>query len=139
MTLRPGLFWQTILADLALILFIASASSLDRPEPQEQSEAPHGTQTLAIWRESADAPDLPVWLAQQQAESRTRLVLTIGYAQDGREEAWSRAAELAAKAGEAGRSARIVLEPGAPGIVRASLHYDRCASATGAELACQPE
>lgn len=139
MSLRPGLFWQTILADLALILFIVSASSLDRPEPRETAGAPQDTQTLAIWREAPDAPGLPQWLAQQQADSRTRLVLTIGHAPGERAEAWRRAARLAAQAGAMGQSARIVLEPGAPGMVHASLHYDRCARATGADLACPPE
>lgn len=136
--------WQTSLADLALILFMLSAASLhnrpaDRQTPAEpartshkaareaagQAEASPQSEPLAVYDATPGAPRLSEWLDQQAADPRQQLTITARYGpQPGaREKALAEAARLMTEAGNAGRSARIVVEPGA-GAARVALAYD---------------
>ncbi|WP_347303453.1 hypothetical protein V5740_02175 [Croceibacterium sp. TMG7-5b_MA50] len=116
---RPGSAgWQTMLADLALILFLVAASALDRPQAAVPPPAlpPHG-EPVAIWREGADAPPLTHWLVAEQRDPRLQLTLLASPA------AGPRALQLAADH----PGARVVVDPSAQrhaGIV-AMLAYDR--------------
>lgn len=127
MITRLGSGWQTILADLSLILFIVTAGALaqtrpsaaeaPQPAPSERAEA------SAIWQAGPDAPPLATWLVEQSPDARQQLTIFARYREGGQAAAVAQAASLAAQAGEAGATARIVAEPGTGGIV-AVLAYD---------------
>jgi len=119
--------WQTSLADLSLILFMLCAAALhDRPAaPKSEIRASPRSEPLAVYDAAPDAPRLAEWLDQQAADPRQQLTITTRYgSQPGaREAALREAARLLAEAGETGRSARVVIEPGA-GPARVALAYD---------------
>lgn len=135
MIARAGSGWQTLLADLSLILFMVTASALSQskdglacapPQPSPRSEP------LAVWRAEADAPPLSLWLASQPDDSRQQLSIVVHYRAEtgsaGQQAALAQAGKLLADTGGAGKQARLVVEPGAGDIV-ASLAYDQSASA----------
>ncbi|WP_121114699.1 hypothetical protein [Croceibacterium ferulae] len=119
---RTGLGgWQTTLADLALILFLVSASALDRQEDAAPPTitVPQQGAPAAIWREGAGAPPLAEWLAGEQHDARLQLTLLATPADGAR--ALALAADLP--------GARVVVQPAkgqdrATGIT-AVLAYDR--------------
>lgn len=140
MIARPGQTgWQTILADLSLILFMITASALsvaEAPHPASaapKAAAPHlvtpsaRAEPVGVWREGEGAPPLANWLAEQGSDPRLRLSIVVRYlAGEGRRDAaLDRAAALAAQAGRRGASARLVVEPGAVAGTSATLGYDR--------------
>lgn len=112
--------WQTMLADLALILFLVSASALDR-----QSDAappaiamPHQGAPTAIWRDGPGAPPLAEWLAGEERDERLQLTLLADPANG------ARALELAAALPDA----RVVVQPAGQDRtagITAVLAYDR--------------
>ena len=112
-----------MLADLSLILFMVTASSLgDKPAPvPPPSPAPVRPlvpalgEPVALWREGAGAPPLGEWLARSASDPRLRL--TILAAPD-------QAARALSLAASSPRPARIVLDPGRSG-VEAALTYDQ--------------
>lgn len=144
MIIRNGQYWQTLLADLALILFIVSASSLDKEymaeragvelvdAGQEGSGGPEGTLvtqaqnalSLSLWRNVAGSPPLGEWLDYQQQDPRMSLVITAQYAGEDRLSAWAAASDLAAQADAAGVPSRIEMRPGVAGRASVSLEYD---------------
>lgn len=123
---RSASSWQTVLADLSLILFMVTASALGDAPPATppppppppapaQPAVPALGEPVALWRDAPGAPPLKQWLAQSAADPRLRLTILAAPEQG------QRALALAAGAG---RPARIVLEPGRSG-VEAALVYDR--------------
>lgn len=118
--------WQTSLADLSLILFMLAAAALhDRPPAARPAPASPRSEPLAVYEATPEAPRLGVWLEQQAPDPRQQLTITARYgaAPGAREQALAQAARLLAEAGQAGRAARIVVEPGA-GPARVALAYD---------------
>ena len=105
--------WQTVLADLSLILFMVCASALSTPA-EKSAAITHETppQPLAIYRADPDAPPLGEWLRTQQADPRQRLTIVVPYAQDGRAAAADEAERLARAAEAAGFAPRVTVEPG---------------------------
>ncbi|MBB3359467.1 MULTISPECIES: hypothetical protein [unclassified Novosphingobium] len=148
MITRPGQTgWQTILADLALILFMICASALSvaegpappairaqaaplrapPPPPAVQPVAPSlQAEPVGVWRDGPGAPPLAQWLAEQAADPRLRLSIVVRYAAGpgGREAALDQAASLARSAGQRAASARLVVEPGALPGASVTLGYD---------------
>lgn len=131
MIARAGSGWQTVLADLSLILFMVTAAALsqantERPEPKAASElspiSPQGA-PLALYRAEAGAPPLAEWLASQAADSRQQLTIVAQYRLGDQSAALAQAEALAREAGEAGTGARIVIEPGEGGTT-AALAFD---------------
>jgi hypothetical protein len=121
MIARAGSGWQTVLADLSLILFMVMAAAVNEA-PASAPAAPPPPVVLpalgdpvALWRQAPDAPSLKDWLASSGPDPRLRL--TILAAPDAANEA------LALAVG-AGRPARVLIEPGATGI-SAALTYDQ--------------
>lgn len=136
---RSGRFWQVLLADLALILFIVSASMLDRPADLPAGDAAR-TQyeagpALAIWRDSEDAQPLRDWLIAQQLDDRDRPLITVEHEQGGRDAGLRRVEVLLAEAGEETRDARILVQPGPHPGITVSLQYARVSGETGPDLA----
>lgn len=130
-----------MLADLSLILFMVTASSLaepsakPRPAPPPRPAAsplaladPARAQPLAVWREAPGGIGLGPWLAGQQIDSRQQLTITLHYPSDGQAGALADVARLTREAGPHGVRARVVMQPepqGAPPEATASLAYDR--------------
>ena len=119
MIARTGSGWQTVLADLSLILFMitaAAASELPTAPPAPPSPVlPALGEPVAVWRAGPGAPSLRDWLARSGLDPRLRL--TIMAAPEQAQAALSLAAL-------AGRPARILLEPQA-GVPSAMLTYDQ--------------
>jgi hypothetical protein len=146
---RTTIGWQTMLADLSLILFMVTAAAMaDAPaRPQSAPPAAHPApmppagstaqssladpaqaEPLAIWREAPGAPALSQWLTNQQPDARLLLTITLRYRPTDQAAALARGGALAHSAGAAGNKARIILEPAkdASGIeAMAALAYDR--------------
>lgn len=136
---RSPVGWQTMLADLSLILFMVTAAAMaDVPDHKAPARpaaptpaAPAISQPLAIWRPAPGGPELAQWLAQQQADHRQLLSITLRYPPAAQGEALRLAEQLAASAGGPGARARIVIEPvtSAAGVEAvAALAYDKVPS-----------
>ena len=130
-----GLSWQTMLADLALILFMVTAAAMGQPPPRATPRATHHAaaasapgpmgEPVAVWRLAAGAPPLGSWLATQQADPRLGLTITVRYAPGGQAAALAQPGTLAREAGAMGRAARIVVEAATGAEVVATLAFDR--------------
>ncbi len=122
--------WQTILADLALILFMMTAAALasapDTPLlPKAPPMAPSARgEPIGVWRDGPGSPDLSEWLAQQARDPRLRVSILVRYLPGHDEAALARAAALVAKSGPRGAGARIVIEPGREDGASVVLAYD---------------
>ena len=121
MIARAGSGWQTVLADLSLILFMVMASAVNEAPasapaaPLPPAVLPALGDPVALWRQAPGAPPLKDWLASSGPDPRLRL--TILAAPDA-------AIEALALAAGAGRPARVLIEPGGNGI-SAALTYDQ--------------
>jgi hypothetical protein len=153
-----GSGWQTILADLSLILFMVTASALANtpdgpfgsdadapaaprppipppPIPQPPPIMPVArAEPVGVWRATAGAPSLPQWLGEVARDPRLRLTITVHYAPGGRDAAMAEAARLDRTAGVHGETGRIVIEPGQPAGASAVIGYDADAG-SGTQLA----
>jgi hypothetical protein len=146
--------WQTILADLSLILFMVTASALanapdgplapDDPHPAAAHPAPVPStpkpapvtpapqaEAVGVWRSGVGAPPLAQWLNDVGTDPRLRLTITVHYAPGGRKAALTQALHLDAAAGVHAANARMLVEPGLPAGASAALGYD----ADGTQLA----
>ena len=125
MKARAGTGWQTLFADLSIILFMVTAAAVaPAGEAASATAAPsERSAPLAVYRAEAGAPPLGDWLAGQSADSRQQLSIVAHYAPGGQEAALATAQALLRQAGAAGLRARLVVEPGAGGIT-AALAFD---------------
>lgn len=142
----PG-SWQTILADLSLILFMVTASALaNAPDAPLDPLAPRAAaptpplpaalpppravapslqaEPVGVWREGPGAPALDRWLAEQARDPRLRVTIAVRHAGGDAAAALALAQRLALEAGPRGASARIVVEPGAHAGASVILGYD---------------
>jgi hypothetical protein len=122
MIARAASGWQTVLADLSLILFMVTAATADQPGPDAAPALtlvdPALGDPVAVWREGG-AP-LADWLASQSKDPRQRLTIVVPYA-DNPAIAAPRAMALALSAR---RPSRLLFEPGGAGDAYATLTYD---------------
>ena len=134
MNARSGSGWQTVLADLSLILFMITASAASQPAAPPQVRPapilpapilPALGAPIAVWRAEPGGTSLTAWLAIAGRDARLRLTIV---APPG---ASAAAAELAA---QAGRPARIILEPGGEPAPFAALTYDQPRMAQGLQF-----
>jgi hypothetical protein len=127
--------WQAILADLSLILFMLTASVLQAPAsraPALPKAASSGTSDqspllaspVAVYRADAGAPPIADWLRAQSRDHRALLTINVRYQGDGHAAAMAAAAAMANQAALAGKSARVIVEPGPAGPIMATLGYD---------------
>jgi hypothetical protein len=132
MSVRVGTGWQTIIADLSMILFMLTASAVTRQSHAARAANPPASapmrpavepaprsEPIAVWIAGEGAPPIKQWLAQQPRDSRQQVTVTATYAPGAMDEALAQAQALARQAGEA----RVVVEPGPPGL-RVVLSYD---------------
>jgi hypothetical protein len=131
MIARAGSGWQTVLADLSLILFMVTASAVAQADGSARG-APSSprAEPLAFYVPGKDAPPLGQWLAEQGSDGRQVLTIVASYRPGERADAVAQAATLAAGVRDAAVPVRVVVEPG-EGEVHATLAYD----APGATLA----
>lgn len=126
MSRRSVLGWQTSLADLSLVLFLVVAAAAGRHGTAPAKAAPSiQSEPLAVYAATPDAPPLADWLAGQAVDPRQQLTITARYGPEveAQAKALAEAARLLADAKAQGRSARVVIEPGA-GPARVALAYD---------------
>jgi hypothetical protein len=126
MIVRAGSGWQTLLADLSIILFMVTAAALSQSKDGQAAAVPKPSargEPLAVYRSGAGAPPLGQWLASQSPDPRQQLSIVAHYPAGGQQAALSEVAQMLSQAGAAGISARLVVEPGEGGIV-ATLAYD---------------
>ena len=123
MIARAGSGWQTVLADLSLILFMTTAAAVrDAPPEKAPERAPQSAslpalaQPVAVWTAVPGAPALPLWLAGAGGDPRLQLTILAPPPS---------AAQALALAATARRPARIVLDPDRTGPVQALLAYDQ--------------
>ena len=123
--------WQTIIADLALILFMVSIAASSPPaEASRQTAADAGAPALflaepsAIYRAADGAPTLARWLAGQPRDPRQRLTIFARHRAGAERAAALAALALAAEARAEGHPARIVIEPAATDDLLAALAFD---------------
>lgn len=128
--------WQTVIADLALILFMVTAAAMQGSRKQDDRvpasvpapvsvPMPALGEPLALYRPAQGAPPLAQWLALQAPDARQGLTIVSHYPPGQADEATRAAVALAGEAGEAGNQARIVVEPGERLDVVAMLAFDR--------------
>ena len=132
MIARAGSGWQTVLADLSLILFMVTASAVSQVPPSAPpaiTALPALGDPVALWRAGAGAPPLKDWLTSAAPDPRLRLTIMAAPAD---------AAAALALAGEAGRPARVLIEPGAGGLI-AALTYDQAAPLLAQGLQNEPQ
>ena len=117
--------WQTIIADLALILFMVAAAAMgtDEPESLDNPLPARGT-PLAIYRAGEGAPPIGAWLAAQAADDRQHLTIVSRYPAGGMDAAAAVARALASEAGQLEIRPRIVLEPAEEAEAFAVLAFD---------------
>lgn len=118
MIARAGSGWQTVLADLSLILFMvmgAAVSETPAQAPPAPIVLPALGEPVAVWRAAPDGPGLSEWLASQPDDPRQRLTL-VAMPADG--------PTVLAEAARLPRPARVLLEPDLSGPPYAALTYD---------------
>lgn len=122
--------WQTILADLALILFMMTAAALASapdtpllPNPPPPAPSVRG-EPVGVWREGPGMPRLADWLAQQARDPRLRVSILVRHVAGHEQAALARAEALVAAASTRGAGARIVIEPGREDGASVVLAYD---------------
>lgn len=114
MIARAGSGWQTVLADLSLILFMVTASAVSEALVATPAVLPALGEPVALWRQGPNAPALKDWLSANP-DPRLRLTIMASPAE---------AQTALALANEAGRPARSLIEPGVSGVI-ATLTYDQ--------------
>jgi hypothetical protein len=150
MIARAGSGWQTVLADLSLILFMLTAATLSQtpeaqtpkaqtpeaqtpeaqtpkaqtPEANSSVSASPVSQPIAVYAAGPGAPPLADWLADQPADPRQQLTIIAHYTAGGREAALAAASAMIAQAGGSAMAVRLVVEPGSPAALSAVLAYD---------------
>ncbi len=120
MILRSPLGWQVILADLSLILFIATATALDTHSPS----SPQVVHSQTVFSARMEGDDLAGWLASYAPDAREKLRITIRYRPGGLDAALARAASAVRTAGRAGQAASVTLEEDAADGMTAVYAFD---------------
>jgi len=113
MIARAGSGWQTVLADLSLILFMVMAAAVS--EGPGSAGNPDESEPVAQWRAADGAPGLRDWLVAQPQDPRQQLTIVAPVAA---------AQQALALARSSDRPARIVLDPRAEGVPIAILAFD---------------
>jgi hypothetical protein len=128
---RAGTGWQTLMADLSIILFMVTAAALSQAG-QGKAQAGQGRpgvapsqrgEPIAVYRTGAGAPPLGEWLDTLPRDARQLLTVVSTYRPGKQAEALTRATALARDADQRGVLTRVVVEPGV-GDATASLAYD---------------
>jgi hypothetical protein len=131
MIVRAGTGWQTLMADLSIILFMVTAAALSQAGPGKTAQAatPAGLapsqrgEPIAVYRSGNGAPPLAQWLDTQPRDERQMLTVVATYLPGKQADALTRATAFAQDAFSRGVLTRVVVEPGL-GDATATLAYD---------------
>ena len=133
--------WQTVIADLSLILFLVAASALEsgpaplaKAAPAAALEEPIDI-ALTVWSDVPGAPTLGEWLAEQAADDSQRLSITVTYPAGGLESALARISAVRLQSGTAGADARILIAEGADISIQVRLVQDDAQMPSGPDIA----
>ncbi|MEX0341093.1 MAG: hypothetical protein AB3N06_00765 [Erythrobacter sp.] len=122
MILRGSSGWQTVTADLALILFLITAQAVGNEastaEPpvapavgaEREAPAPVASSAMAVHRPGAGEA-VREWLIATVTDERQVATIAIAYTPERRAEALSEGERLLAEAEAAGVAARLVASP----------------------------
>ena len=129
MIVRAASGWQTVIADLALILFLITAQAVGKkPATQSQAEEerqpPASSSALAVHRPK-QGESVREWLVASTTDQRQMATISVGYTQEKRAEALSEAERLLAEADSAGVPARLIATPNATDDVVITVDYLR--------------
>lgn len=136
MILRPTSGWQTITADLALILFLVTAQvagnasapveRIETPaaESAPDAQAPVASSALALHR-PGQGEEVREWLIATVTDDRQVATISVGYAPHRRAEALAEGGRLMAEAEAAGIAARLIATPDRKEEVVISVDYLR--------------
>lgn len=137
--------WQTILADLSLILFMVTAAALAnapdgpmapitpvkakaahqaKPQPTPPVSASARAEPVGVWSDGPGVPPLAEWLAQQARDPRLQPTILVRHLPGHGREALARASALVESAGPRAAAARIVIEQGVADSASVLLAYD---------------
>lgn len=127
--------WPILLADLSLILFVATAVQASHSAAREARDGSSASASApaspaapgvpqAFYLAEPGAPPLSQWIAEQGLGDEAQVTIFASYRPGEAQAALARAEALARQADEAGRSPRVLVEPG-DGSARAILSYDR--------------
>lgn len=140
-----GAGWQTILADLSLILFMMTAAALAnapdgpmapmapmaqtpavraQPQPQPTVAASLRAEPVGVWSDGPGVPPLAEWLSQQGSDPRLQPTILVRHVRGASRAALAQAKALVEAAGPRGASARIVIEEGQADSASVLLAYD---------------
>ncbi len=120
--------WQTLLADLALVLFMVTVGALVRAKHQHAqglvarvpasppAALPQESIPLSVYRDVPGAPGLATWLEQQPRDARQQTTILVRYLPGTERGLTGRVDAVIAAANAAGTHPRIVIEPGQGGI-----------------------
>lgn len=116
--------WLVPLADLSLILFIATGGALTTIRSAENSGVPAEGVSAAVYVDGPDAPPLMELLATHMPSQGEQLTV-LGYYADGERAAVARRTEeLAAEAIAAGVDPRVIVQPASQTMVVARFAHD---------------
>lgn len=136
MILRAASGWQTVTADLALILFLITAQAVREPPVPSQEEteveveadteepAPVTSSALALHK-PAPGESVQEWLRATVTDERQVATISIGYAPGQREEALVEGERLLGEAEAAGVAARLIAMPNSSDDILVSVDYLR--------------
>ncbi|HBQ92250.1 MAG TPA: hypothetical protein DD795_05120 [Erythrobacter sp.] len=129
MILRAPSSWQTITADLALILFLIPAHAAGEraappPEARQTGPAETGEAALAVHR-PAPGESVTKWLRAAATDERQMATIEIGYPAGSRDAALAEGSRLLDEAERAGVTARLLLAPDTAAGVIISVDYLR--------------
>lgn len=111
MTLRLGTGWQTVMADLALILFLVTAQAVrEQPaEPRNTTAARPSEGGLAVYRPNSGLPLAP-WLASTITDDRQLATVLVRHRAENRSAAMEEGAHLLREIESVGFAGRLLIE-----------------------------
>ena len=129
MIVRAQSGWQTIIADLALILFLITAQAVGKKpatqsHAEEERQPPASSSALAVHRPEK-GESVREWLIASTTDQRQMATISVGYTQEKRAEALTEAERLLAEADSAGVPARLIATPNATDDVVITVDYLR--------------
>ena len=98
MIVRAASGWQTVIADLALILFLITAQAVGKKpatqsEAEEERQPPASSSALAVHRPK-QGESVREWLIASTTDQRQMATISVGYTQEKRAEALSEAGDV---------------------------------------------
>lgn len=139
MTAQVSTSWATILADLAILLFMITAADLSNAEITKSATAPSSAavvpaEPVALYRPDGSAPPLGRWLAEQPTDPRQQLTVVVHYRAGEADTMAAEGLRLVSQAEAAGRDARLIAEPGDRSEAAVVLAYDANPQAVARKL-----